>query len=96
MKKDVSVTSIISFYDLDLGEKQYEVVSAVRDLQGRGVPVSCENICKHLGYTSNRVTGRLTELRKMGAIDYDGFTKSQFGRSVECYKLVKKDQQTLI
>lgn len=91
-----SVTQILSFYGLDLGARQYEVVSAIRDLQGRGIPASCESIGKHLGYTPNRVSGRLRELEKKGAITYDGFTKSSFGKDQTCYKLVVKDQQTLI
>ena len=95
MKTDVSHTSIISFYDLNLGERQYEVVAAIRDLQGRGAVVSSESIGEYLGYTPNRVSGRLTELRKKGAIEYHGFTTSKFGKSLECYKLVTKGQQSL-
>jgi hypothetical protein len=33
MKTDVSTTSIISYYGLDLGERQFEVASAIRDLK---------------------------------------------------------------
>lgn len=96
MKTDVSATSIISFYDLDLGARQYEVVSAIRDLMGRNIPASCESIGKHLGYTPNRVSGRLRELEKKGAITYDGFTKSSFGKDQQCYKLVVTGQSSLI
>lgn len=96
MKTDVSTTSIISFYDLDLGARQYEVVSAIRDLQGRNIPASCESIGKHLGYTPNRVSGRLRELEKKGAITYAGFTKSSFGKDQQCYKLVTKGQGGLL
>lgn len=96
MKTDVSATSIISFYDLDLGARQYEVVSAIRDLMGRNIPASCESIGKHLGYTPNRVSGRLRELEKKGAITYDGFTKSSFGKDQQCYKLVIKGQGAML
>lgn len=96
MKTDVSATSIISFYDLDLGARQYEVVSAIRDLMGRNIPASCESIGKHLGYTPNRVSGRLRELEKKGAIAYDGFTKSSFGKDQQCYKLVIKGQGAML
>lgn len=96
MKTDVSATSIISFYGLELGARQYEVVSAIRDLQGRNIPASCEAIGKYLGYTPNRVSGRLRELEGKGAITYDGFTKSSFGKDQQCYKLVTKNQQSLI
>lgn len=96
MRIDQSHTAIISFYGLDLGARQYEVASAIRDLEGRGIPASCENIGKYLGYTPNRVSGRLKELRAKGAIEYHGFTTSSFGKQQECYKLVTRDQQRLI
>lgn len=96
MKTDVSVTSINSFYQLNLGARQYEVVAAIRDLQGKGIPASCESIGKHLGYTPNRVSGRLRELEKKGVISYDGFTKSSFGKDQQCYKLIKSGQNSLI
>lgn len=95
MKKDVSHTSIIAYYDLDLGEKQFQVASAIRDLQGRNIPASCESIADYLGYEKNRVTGRIKELRDKGAINYAGFTKSKYNKNVECYQLVTKNQQGL-
>lgn len=96
MKTDVSTTSILSFYSLDLSARQFEISAAIRDLQGRNIPASCESIGKHLGYTPNRVSGRLRELEKKGAIAYAGFSTSSFGKSIQCYKLVVKDQQSLI
>lgn len=96
MTNRASVTQILSYHSLDLGERQHEVVSAIRDLQGRNIPASCESICKYLGYTPNRVSGRLRELEKMGAIVYDGFTKSSFNKDQQCYKLVKTGQNSLI
>ncbi len=94
--RDTAVTSIMAYHDLNLGLKQYEVVKAVSHLQTIGRPVSCENVCKYLGYTANRVTGRLKELRDLGAITFDSFTKSSFGKSVETYKLVTKGQENLL
>lgn len=94
--KDVSHTSIISFYDLDLGAKQYEIMMAIRDLEGRGIPVSSESVGDYLHFTPNRVSGRLTELRKKGAIEYHGFTKSRFGKNLECYRLIKKGQGEML
>jgi len=96
MKTDVSHTSIISYYDLNLGDRQYEVASAIRHLEGRSIPASCENICKHLGYTPNRVSGRLKELRAKGVIEYHGFTTSSFGKQQECYRLITRGQNSLI
>ncbi|HDZ25561.1 hypothetical protein LCGC14_0963620 [marine sediment metagenome] len=95
MKTDVSHTSIAAHRDLDLGFKQHQVLTAIRQLNAAGKPASCETICGKLGYTPNRVTGRINELRKMGAIQYDGFTKSSFGRNVETYKIQMKGQQRL-
>lgn len=94
--RDTAVTSILAYHDLNLGSKQYEVIKAVSHLQTIGKPVSCENICKYLGYTANRVTGRLKELRDMGAITFDSFTKSSFNKNVETYRLVEKGQGGLI
>lgn len=94
--RDTAVTSILSFYSLDLGARQFEVASAIRDLQGRNIPASCESIGKYLGYTPNRVSGRLRELEKKGVITYAGFTKSSFQKDQQCYKLVEKGQNKLL
>lgn len=95
MKTDVSHTSIMAYHDLDLGQKQYEVLKAISHLETIGTPASCENIAKYLGYEKNRVTGRLAELRDKGAIEYYGFTKSSFNKNVEVYRLVSKGQLSL-
>ena len=96
MKTNASVTQIMAYHDLNLGHKQHEVLRAIQHLELVGTPASCENIAKHLGYEKNRVTGRLSELRSKGAIEYHGFTKSSFGKNVEVYRLVSKGQETLI
>lgn len=96
MKTNASVTQILSYHDLDLSHKQFEVIQAMRDLQAIGKKASCEAIADHLGYEKNRVTGRIAELRNKQAIEYDGFTVSKYGKSVECYKLVSKGQRGLI
>lgn len=90
-----SVTQVMAYHDLDLGQKQYEVLKAISHLNTIDTPASCENIAKHLGYEKNRVTGRIAELRSRGAIEYYGFTKSSFGKNVECYRLVNKGQSNL-
>lgn len=91
-----SVTQVMAYHDLDLGSKQHEVLKAVSHLQTIGKPASCENVCKYLGYTANRVTGRLKELRDKGAITFDSFTKSSFNKNVETYKLVTKGQGAML
>ena len=96
MKVNQSHTSIMAYHDLNLGHKQHEVLRAIQHLELVGTPASCENIAKHLGYEKNRVTGRLSELRAKGAIEYHGFTKSSFNRDVECYRLVNIGQNSLI
>lgn len=96
MRVNASVTQIMAYHDLKLGHKQLEVLRAIQHLETVGVPASCENIAKHLGYEKNRVTGRLSELRAKGAIEYHGFTKSSFNKDVECYKLISKGQNSLI
>jgi Mn-dependent DtxR family transcriptional regulator len=91
-----SVTSIMAYHDLKLGMRQHEVLRAIQQLNQLGKPASCEAVSDHLGYTPNRVTGRISELRKKGAIKYDSFTKSKFNRNVETYALVSKGQQSII
>jgi hypothetical protein len=91
-----AVTQVMAYHDLDLGAKQYEVLKAVSHLETIRTPVSCENVCKYLGYTANRVTGRLKELRDKGAITFDSFTKSSFGKNVETYKLVTTGQGSFL
>ena len=90
-----SVTSILAYHDLDLGSKQLEVLRTIQLLNTARVPASCEAICGALGYTPNRVTGRIKELMNKGAIDYDSFTKSKFNKDVQTYKLVEKGQGAL-
>lgn len=90
-----SVTQVLAYHDLDLSHKQYEVIQAMRELQVIGKKASCEAIADHLGYTPNRVTGRIKELFNKQAIEYDGFTTSKFGKSVQVYKLVSKGQGAL-
>ena len=96
MKTNASVTQILAYHDLNLGHKQHEVLRAIQHLEILGTPASCENIAKHLGYEKNRVTGRISELRAKGAIEYHGFTKSSFNKDVECYRLLVKGQPSLI
>jgi len=96
LKTDVSHTSISAYSELSLGYKQYEVLKAIKQLNHRMTPASCEAVSDHLGYTPNRVTGRITELMKKGAIKYDSFTKSKFNRNVQTYKLLNIGQQSIL
>lgn len=96
MKTNASVTQIMAYHNLDLNNRQYEVIQAIRELITIGKKASCEAIADHLGYEKNRITGRIAELRTKGAIDYDGFTTSKYGRNVEAYKLLNKGQNSLI
>lgn len=96
MKTDVSVTSILAYHDIELGAKQLEVLRALQHLETIGKPTSCEGVCEYLGYTPNRVTGRIKELLKKGAIEHHGFAKSKFNKDVQCYRLISKGQNSLI
>lgn len=97
MKNNASVTQILAYHEVKLGQAQYDVITAIRDLTGMRKKASCESITDYLGWRDkNRVTGRLKELREENLIDYDGFTTSSYGRTIEAYRLIKKGQNGLL
>lgn len=62
-----------------LGDKQQAVYDAVGEL---GVATN-EQIAEYLDWPINRVTGRVTELKKMGFVDVEGITKNKSGFSAK-------------
>jgi hypothetical protein len=65
---DTSIESIRMFSEEDLGDRQAEVF---RKLQKNG-PLSIRELSEALNWPSHCITGRLMEVRKMGAVDYVG------------------------
>lgn len=52
----------------DLGERQVRVLRAIRRLG----PSTTDELCVYFGATPNQISGRLTELKKMGYIKETG------------------------
>ena len=74
-----------SYFTLDhLGEHQARVLTVIIE---HG-PISCGRICKVLGWTPNRVTGRIAELRDMGRVVEAGTEVSEFNKRVCRYRHV--------
>lgn len=56
---------------IDLGDRQVLVLRAIRRLG----PSTTDELCIHFGATPNQISGRLTELKKMGYIKETGETR---------------------
>lgn len=67
-------------YD-QLGEKQTLVFNALKEL---GV-ASNEMIADYLNWPINRVTGRVTELKKFGMVDVQGIGVNKSGHSAKLW-----------
>ena len=53
---------------VDLGDRQVRVLRAIRKLG----PSTTDELCIHFGATPNQISGRLTELKKMGFVKDTG------------------------
>ena len=79
----VAINSISAYYGLDLTERQADVVRALQIL---GMATD-EQIANYLGYTVNRVTGRVCELIEKGAVVIDHDVIGPFGKTVRVTRL---------
>lgn len=72
--------SFHALHDLPASRRKvYEVIERVG-------PISTGRIASILGWTPNRVTGRVYELRDMGRVVEAGTETSEFGRACVCWK----------
>lgn len=73
----VSVTSKTAYQKIQglLGDRQMQVYEAIGEL---GI-ASNEMIADHLKWPINRVTGRVTELRRYGLVDVEGLGRNKTG-----------------
>jgi predicted transcriptional regulator len=74
-----------------LGDKQLKVFEAIDRL---GV-ASNEAIADHLGWPINRVTGRVSELKKFGFIDVEGLGKNKSGFSAKLWSVRNRNDKEL-
>ena len=65
----------------NLGVKQEIVYEAIKELG----QASNEQIADHLGWAINRVTGRVTELKKFDLVTVAGITKNKSGASAKLW-----------
>jgi len=81
---NVQYTSLLAYMDVlqDLGDKQRQVFKALCNIQ----PASNRQIALYLGWSINRVTPRVLELRKLGKVTDWGFI-SECGRRVFAWKI---------
>jgi predicted ArsR family transcriptional regulator len=66
-----------------LGEKQQIVYEALKELGS----ATNDQIAAKLGWPINRVTGRVTELRKYGLVDIEGIGLSNSGNSAKVWSV---------
>jgi hypothetical protein len=74
-----------------INEKQSIVYEALRDL---GIATN-EMIADYLNWPINRVTGRVSELKKFGMVDVHGVGKSKAGRSSKLWMTVDINDKKL-
>lgn len=78
----VAQTSLFAYGTIkDLGDKQQKVYDKIDEMQ----PCSNEQIAKALGWPINRVTGRVTELSKLGVIEVIEIGLGTTGRPVKLW-----------
>lgn len=68
---------------VNIGSKQWQVLEAIKD---HG-PIDNEGIARILGWPINRVTGRVNELCKKGAIKHDGYTTTSSQRRAKVWTI---------
>lgn len=83
MKTNTHPNSIESYRGINLSRRQHEVVMALQCL-GQATD---QQIAEMLGYTTNRVTGRITELREKGIVIEADTTVGTFGKKVRVCRL---------
>src|SRR6266542_614198 len=75
-----------------LGAKQMVVFDTIREL-GRATN---EMISEHLNWPINRVTGRVTELKRFGVIDVEGLGKNRSGHSAKLWSIRDPNDKKLL
>lgn len=81
----VAHTSVYAFNRIKdkLGNKQERVFDALIELG----TASNEKLADYLGWPINSVTGRVTELKKMGYLDVHGITKNKSGFTAKVWSV---------
>lgn len=77
---DTSKMAYAKIYE-SLGRRQHEVYEALKEL----TVASNEELADHLGWPINRVTGRITELKKFGLVDVHGLGMNRSGHTAKLW-----------
>ena len=83
MRTDMHPNSIRAYHDIKLSKRQAEIVQAFMILG----EATDQKIADYLNYTSNRITGRITELQDKGVVVEDHSVIGQFGKPVRVCRL---------
>lgn len=81
----IHINSIESYHEIDLSKKQGEVVSVLLEIG----EATDKQIADYLGYTVNRVTGRITELQDKKVMVECGTVIGKFNKLVRVCRLRK-------
>ena len=81
----IADTSRVSYERIykSLGDRQQQVYDAIGEL---GVATG-ETVADHLGWTINRVTGRITELHKYGLVGVEGMGMNKSGHVAKLWAI---------
>ena len=75
--------SKMAYGEIPLSQRQLEVVQALESLKIG----TDQAIADHLGYTINRITGRIAELKEKGVIIEQGSVLGPMGKKVRIVRL---------
>lgn len=78
-----------AYGEIPLTQRQFEVVAAFKELG----TATDRQVADYLGYTINRVTGRVKELTDKGVLREIGAIKGALGKGVRVSKLVSLNFQ---
>lgn len=76
----IAETSRLAYQSIkELGNKQRQVYDVIKEYE----PVTNEQIADLLGWSINRITGRVNELAKMGYVVQHGYGRTRAGRTAK-------------
>ena len=89
MKTCVHPNSITAYHGINLSRRHAEIVKVLK-FMGEATDAQ---IATRLGYTTNRVTGRISELTKNGVVVECGTATSEFGKPNRINRLRRFDER---
>lgn len=94
--KNYSVSQTLAFRSLEKPSKnKLGVVRAMQTLDRQGKPAYLRLIARTMGTEQGSITQCMEDLQADGVIRLDSFTKGDFNKMVQTYKLVEVGQGKL-